>query len=307
MVEPGRPGLSPAGARNPEHRAALESLFSRIGELTKLPPLTASLLAGIQQSLSPAELEELIATDPPSIARILRRVNTASRDQENLVPSISAAIEQSGVDQVRSIALTASLSYLFTADQSVAKPEGYSREELWSYSIAIAKAAALIATWGGEVAPPIAYAAGLMHEIGYFLLDQHLQSHYLRFVALARHRAKQPAEIIQLEQEIFSFNHASLGGYAAVQWGLPSSICEVIEHHYGMAEYQGEHGCLLGTIVLGKSLCSELGLTALSLATCSPHDNTALEAAHISAVDREELLAELELALHEELPAISLR
>jgi len=254
-------------ARNPEHSAALARLFSRIGELTTLPSQATRLMALAEhESVTVQEIVDLVKSDAPTTMRVLRRVNSAFYGLPNKVDDIALAVNLLGIREMRDIALTASMSRVYCGGDTLARSSGFNREELWVYSVAVANASSSIAERGGLVNPNTAYSAGLLHDIGYYLLDQHLQRHFLRFVALVQQAAADSQlSITDLEQQAFSFDHSALGGYVATQWNLADSIRAAIEFHHRSPDYDGEHGATVATVALADCLAADQGWTALGL------------------------------------------
>jgi HD-like signal output (HDOD) protein len=254
-------------ARSAAHHSALVKLFLRIGDMSNLPALTSRLVAIAEDDPMIDDLLVIISSDAEAEAKILRRLNADYPELSQPVTEISPALNTLGPGEIWNLALTVSLSRLFSAGDPIASVSGYNREALWLYSVAIAKAAAIIAAHSKQLCPQTAYAAGMLHHVGYYLLDQHLKHHYLRFVALAKHRAKRPFDVTELEETVFTFNHATLGGFAAAKWQLPRPICDAIEYHHHLDDYPGEHRSLVATLVLAGSFCENVGWKPLGV-TC---------------------------------------
>ena len=195
---------------------------------------------------------------------------------------------------MRDIALTASMSRVYCGGDSLARNSGFNREELWVYSVAVANASSRIAERGGLVNPNTAYSAGLLHDIGYYLLDQHLQRHFLRFVALVQQAAADSQlSITDLEQQAFSFDHSALGGYVAAQWHLADSIRAAIEFHHRLPDYEGEHGATVATVALADCLAAEQGWTALGLPGPKVEVNQLITEAGVAHVAMPDLISDV--------------
>ena len=297
-----------AHAPNPAHEAALTKLFSRMGELTTLPTQAARLLAIPNDD--EASIEELVAivqSDPPTSMRVLRRVNSSFYSLPNQVTEIPLAVSLLGIREMRNIALTASVSRMFSGGVSATGSTSHNREDLWMYSVAVAKAAAVIAQKGNRVSPHTAYAAGILHDIGYFILAQQLPTHYMRLVTLSRYEAEENLRITDLEEEVFTFNHAKLGGFAASKWGIPAPICAAIEYHHHFETYQGADRSLVACIVLAIQFCAELGWTSLGLPTAMTGQEAIYEAAGVKLAESELLRERIAKAVDEVAAAAACR
>jgi HD-like signal output (HDOD) protein len=280
------------------HQAALSKLFGRIGERSTLPALSSRLLAiATDDECMVDDLLVIVSSSPATEARMLRRLNASHVDLPQPISELPQAISALGICEVWNLAFTASLWPLFSAGDSQAKASGYNREELWHYSLAVAKAASLIASRCAALSPQLAYATGMLHHIGYFLLDQQLKHHHLRFLALAKHRAKKSLAVTELEETIFTFNHASLGGFASTKWKLPTAICHAIEFHHHTDRYEGEHTRMLAALVLAGKLCADQGWLPLGLPGAAPPLHRLFSELQLPANALEELPAQLAAGL----------
>ena len=287
-------------ARNPAHGIALERLFARIGELTTLPSQASRLLEITEtEGATVEEVAEIVMSDAPTTMRVLRRVNSAYYGLPNKVDEIPLAVNLLGVKELRDIALTACMSRLLCGVDAHSRSGGFNREDLWIYSVAIAKAAARIAERSKRVNPNTAYAAGLLHDIGYFLLDQHLRRHFLRYVSNARQAVELERSSVGLEEEAFTFNHASLGAYVAGQWSLSDAICAAIEYHHRVHEYEGEHAELVATVALADHFAAMQGWTGLGLPGPPVEAEALLNAAQTLALDPADIATEVAEAIEE--------
>ena len=87
---------------------------------------------------SVAEMREVIETDP-AFARILRCVNSSAYALREKVSDLNRAISFVGMKQIRSLALTASVSELFAKDEAIGS---YRRCALWQHLVAVGVCAA---------------------------------------------------------------------------------------------------------------------------------------------------------------------
>ena len=109
--------------------------------------------------------------------------------------------------------------------------KGWDRAGFWRHSVATAIAAEQLAREVGAALPQTAFVGGLLHDVGWMVLD--------RFdgPALARVAAALEAgeALPDAERRVLDASHADVGGNAARVWGLPRIVGEVIEaHHRGL-------------------------------------------------------------------------
>jgi putative nucleotidyltransferase with HDIG domain len=125
------------------------------------------------------------------------------------------------------------LSLAFGGAMSTPLP-GYAAEakELWSHSLTTAVAAETLAHNGltMEVDPPVAFTAGLLHDIGKLVMNHALTPEVLSNV---RKRVMEDgAARVEAERAVLGTNHAEVGGYLLETWHLPEEIIESVRNHH---------------------------------------------------------------------------
>ncbi|MHC4717057.1 MAG: HDOD domain-containing protein, partial [Planctomycetota bacterium] len=108
------------------------------------------------------------------------------------------------------------------------------RGEFWKHSLAVAVAAELAA---GQIDDPpaggLAFACGLLHDIGKLALDASVPKSYRRVLSAVRAGT---GSIARVEREIMGLDHALAGRRVGQRWRLPRRIEEAIWlHHYPLA------------------------------------------------------------------------
>ena len=165
------------------------------------------------------DLKNLIETDPPLTAKILRRANSVYYGMPRKVSDILESIMFIGFESVKELAISQAVVDLF---QNGAVSSGrYSRNTLWVHSVAVASCGKLIARRelrknGNEI-----YTAGLLHDIGLIVIDQFLRTDFLKMIKVAEH---QDHPIWQAEEDVFQFCHDEIGGLLLKEWNFPESI-----------------------------------------------------------------------------------
>lgn len=240
-------------------REALERLFSRISDVTTLPQIAQRVLTVARdENATNEDLRRVIQHDPALVARVLRRVNSSMYGLPHRVADLSKAIVLLGFREIQAMALTVFVSKMFDSQRL---PGNFSREALWGHSIGVAVMARLIASVCGLPRPDEAYVAGLLHDLGYILLDQHLPTHFARVVD-ALETSKPTYDV---EQRLLTFDHALLGAYVAQRWNFPDEIVDAIGYHHQLSQYKGEHVQLVYCVSLADYLCSKAGRTSLGV------------------------------------------
>jgi putative nucleotidyltransferase with HDIG domain len=86
-----------------------------------------------------------------------------------------------------------------------------------------------LATLSGKCAPALAYTAGLLHDIGKIVLDQHVAEALPLFYHQTNDRGM---GLIQVERELLGLTHAEVGRRLADGWNLGEALTEAIAYHH---------------------------------------------------------------------------
>lgn len=277
-----------------ERTAALERLFSRIGEVASMPAAAQKVLRLTADEKADHErLRDAIQGDPVLVARILRRLNSSYYALSHKISSIKTAITLLGTREIRNLALTVFASKLYEPNSSYGR---YRREELWKHSVGVAVASRLVARVCGKGVGDEAYVAGLLHDLGLILLDQTLQRHFHKVIDLIDEAT--PTHVV--ETRILSFDHAVLGGFVARRWNFPDQVADAITYHHQPWNYAGPHKDLVQVVAAANYLCSRAGVTSLGVHNVTPppdeiYANLGLDQVTL-AIIWDELAASLEKA-----------
>ncbi len=218
----GTGGVDDPGAQRERLLAKIEE---RLDELPMLPAVVTRLAQLDPDSPTfPEAVEELARLDPPLTARLLHLTQTGMRVPETAMPSIGTAINYIGARRLAETVTSLSVMRVFV-------PTTRGQRNLWFHAIQTAVAARRIAEMApaDSVAPEQAYLAGLMHDLGRFImydrspreLGQVDETHWCS-----------PAELVAAEIGICGFDHAALGGLACERWGMPDPVTEMVRVHH---------------------------------------------------------------------------
>jgi putative nucleotidyltransferase with HDIG domain len=172
---------------------------------------------------SQKDLEQMISGDPVLAARILKMVNARGES----VTGIHSAISRLGFEQAKDICMEVSMSRVFEL-----KDSKVDLQKFWDHCSAVGIVARLIAQ---EYKPNLAEearTAGLLHDIGKFILMLSNSSEFEKAIALSKTR---PCELNAAEKEIFGMDHGQIGALFVENWQLPRPISEVIRYHHDLA------------------------------------------------------------------------
>ncbi len=242
---------------------ALAKLFGRIAEVSALPD-TASRVLNLAQrdDTRIVDLYQAIQTDPALAMRVLRRVNSSYYGLRNKVADLSRAIGLLGFREIRNLVLTVYVARMFRESGDY---RGYSRHGLWTHALGVAAVARLVSQVSLRGVPDEAYVGGLLHDVGFILLDQHLRRQFCR--VLDGIDEETPA--VEVERKVYTFDHAQLGGFVARNWSLPDQIADAIGYHHEPQAYEGEHKELVYLVAIANYLCTRAGWPSLGVQNIS--------------------------------------
>ena len=104
--------------------------------------------------------------------------------------------------------------------------------------------------------------AGLLHDIGIILLDQHHHDGFRRVILGLGSESTLPAN----EQRILGWDHTDLGHRVGTQWRLPRAALDAIRFHHAPKAAFGEHAPIVHCVALANLLVSLKGLSSVGIA-----------------------------------------
>ncbi len=239
-----------------EHDPAKRELDRKLDELLakgkrvfeKLPVLPKSArnlyeLAG-KRDVDTRAVVAVMKDDPIVATRVLQVANSARFAPRMRVKTLQRALAVIGLDALRSVALEIAL------DGAVFRGAG--RVELLDavrrHSAVIARVAERVAQCAG-LSPPLAYMAGLLHDVGLivpFLLSQSLRSEC---------RALSLREAF----EVVLRRHTEVGRLAVQYWGLGEDLASAVEYHHAPNEAPPEFERLARVVRAAEGVVGLIG------------------------------------------------
>jgi putative nucleotidyltransferase with HDIG domain len=99
---------------------------------------------------------------------------------------------------------------------------------IWRHSLACALIAEELAR-AGSIDKNSAYTAGLMHDVGRLALAVLRPSEYAALLETHKGSAR---SILELERELFGFDHCEAGRHLVTDWKLPPSFTVIVSDHH---------------------------------------------------------------------------
>lgn len=202
-------------------------------------------------STSAADIGRLIESDQALTANVLRLVNSSYYSFPQKIRSIQHAVVILGFSKVKNVVLTASV----IDSARGAKDTAMDLRRLWQHAMGTAVASKVVADLiGAGAQADDAFIAGLLHDIGKFILAVMAPEEYGAVVASSHTRL-----IYHAEREKLGFTHADAGLWLAQRWRLPAPIQGVIQDHHAPNATQ-PHQSLNAAVHIGDIITRALGV-----------------------------------------------
>lgn len=219
-----------------DHNNPLGELRERlVGELRErlleqalsLPLGNQVALARVARLCSEPDADVHVVADEASrdegfTATLLRIANSAALGGASRVDDLPTAIARLGLHFVECLATAApSLRLLAMPSDGLEQ----SRRELHRHAVRVAVAARALSP--SSIEPDRALAAGLVHNLGLSVLSLHARSGFRKLLEAAARDEQLP----DVEQRLFGFTHAQIGGLLGESWSYPPSLVTAIREH----------------------------------------------------------------------------
>ncbi|TWU60734.1 HDOD domain protein [Rubripirellula tenax] len=194
-----------------------------------------------------------LSSEPELSERLLRWCNTPLYNLSRPYPSLEEAAKvMDGCDLAR-LAVLAWVRRMFLPDAQI---DIYSREGLWSHSIAVGAVAMLIARTCNAGDPGLVFIAGALHDIG-LCASERLDPDSFREVVSQTDELSPTHEV---EKDLLGWDHSQLGAAILDQWGMPEAIqYSARYHHIPEQVIDSEHAATVGCVAVANYLCSRSG------------------------------------------------
>jgi len=203
-----------------------EEILNKANELPTLPGVAARILKIIKKETSNLdEIAEIISSDPPLSAKVLKLINSALYMPPAKVTTVPRAVNMLGLNAVKNIALSFSL----IKSNNRNRTDIFDYSNFWKSSMIGAVTSKILAQ---KIAPNLsedAFFLGLLHNIGILTLVQCMPEQY----GLVQSEMKQSlCDFHEAENQILGFNHMEVGEYLIRSWGIPETFSVPILYHH---------------------------------------------------------------------------
>jgi len=208
----------------------LSPIMENLGSLPPIP-LVAQRILSLKINTDEGErtLLHLIEQDPPILAKVIGLANSPLFGTARRIISLHDAAAILGTRRVKMIAL----SFSMMATMSRKERSHLDVSQLWKHSLSVAMTMDTLARMMPRELRPMdeeIYLAGLLHDIGFLVLDyldSDLSERFHERLANATDRT-----VEEIEAEMLETSHGELGAELVRHWDLPEPIIAVLRYHH---------------------------------------------------------------------------
>ena len=203
-----------------------EEILKRSDNLPTLPGIAVKILEVVRQKDSNLnEIADIVSTDPPLCARVLKLANSPLYGLSGKITTVTRAVNLLGINAVKNMAL--SFSLIKSNDKNGCVSFDYPR--FWKSAMTAAVTAKLLAQ---KIIPDHSedvFFLGLLHNIGMLALVQCMPEQYH---LVLNEMAQTHSNLHEVEDQIIGFDHMKVGEYLTRKWGIPETFSIPIRYHH---------------------------------------------------------------------------
>lgn len=226
---------TPPANSNPRARALKKRILQCL--MGVLPPMPKVVLKAQEIMSNPdsslKELVRVIATDQAISVRVLKLANSAYYGLVGKVTSIGHASVLLGGKKMCEIVIMAGTSNLLG---KTLKGYRLKSEDVWRHSLAVGIGSRLIANMKKPELVNDAFMAGLIHDCGKIMLDEHVLERMEEFEGLLKDGQQ---TFFEAEQKILGLDHSEIGFDVCKSWGIPDILTNAVRYHHYPSLSQG--------------------------------------------------------------------
>jgi len=224
-------------------------------ELPSVPHVALKLLNLLNISnINLQKIEEVILSDQALTAKILKIANSAFYGLRRQIQLVNEAINVLGFKTLKDIVIIASV-------RDVYKVFGLIEKKIWEHGVGVSFASGILTDFVPIVKKDEANLAGLLHDVGKIIINNNFPQEYANCMNIVN---QNKINFLDVERELFGFDHAEAGGMLAEKWGFADELKTVILNHHNLeyikkCEDLHEKSLLL-IVALADSICTRLGV-----------------------------------------------
>jgi HD-like signal output (HDOD) protein/ActR/RegA family two-component response regulator len=225
----------------------LRGVVGRIAHLPALPRTCVNLREAMASpDICVRDVARIVSEDPAVAAKVLQLVNSAFFRLARRITSIEQAVSYLGFNAIRTLVMSVEVFSAWRSDAAVGELTPTRLQEKAQRTAAAARALASGTTFADD-----ALLAGLLHNIGYWVLLQECPQELQRAIGVARTNG---IALHVAEQEVIGASHAAIGAYLLGVWGLPYPVIEAVAFQHCPQRVSQTRFDVLAALVTAQSL-----------------------------------------------------
>lgn len=209
-----------------------EDLIAKVPKLPAPAPAVTKLLTLLSgPDTDNAAVAKVLKQDIVLSAKVLALCNSAAYGLSSEVSSLDQALMYLGFAEIHRIVMAISFGGALSPGLT-----GYVIEDgaLWRHSLLTALIAENVLRAAKhlqvDVPVPVAYTAGLIHDIGKLVISHALDPEKQHAVRALLDQGQ--CSLLEAERAIIGTDHAEVGACLLRQWKLPDVLTEAVAHHH---------------------------------------------------------------------------
>ncbi len=195
--------------------------------LPPLPEATRRLLTVMRdEEASAQDVAKVLSSDQALAGKVLKLANSSFYGVANEVTTISRAVVIMGFTGIRNMALGFGTTSALKELES-----GLELDTFWAHAMANAAAVQVLAPhMGRRIDPEEAFLAGLMHDIGAYVLAAAVPDEYRQVLASSE------GSLEDRERAATGFSHCQVGQGLLQFWELPQPFADAARYHHDIEQ-----------------------------------------------------------------------
>ena len=197
-------------------------------EIDDLPMLPSAIISLSQMTGSEPDflkrVAQIVERDPPLAARLLRESASVEDCDLSGALDVEGLLFSIGRERLAEVLVGGGVVEVFV-------PGTDGQRNLWTHSIQVAVAASQIAARRPQlgVTPSHAYFAGLLHDIGRFLM---FRTGEIELGLVEESGYLVPEDMLKAEFETYGITHTWVGRTLCERWGFPELVSAAVGQHH---------------------------------------------------------------------------
>ncbi len=239
-----------------EQVVSKDALIQKASDLKVLPAVAKKAMEVVERENASAEdLSLVIETDKALTTRVLKISNSSLYGLKNEVRDLQHAVALLGLNSVKNLVIAASTKGLH-------KNFGITEQMMWDHAVGASVGARMLRRGTNRNIEDLAFLGGLLHDVGKVIMNNEVPHAYAEVLTGVCNDGRRS---IDLEQEVFGYDHQAIGAGVLLRWGFPTVMVRIVErHHLGPGDLETienkEQASTIAAVGLADHICRLHGI-----------------------------------------------